>query len=159
MAAKENPAALVGADRAGVLQAEHAVDTRDILKRQAQHRLGAGGIIVALMREVESLRPLRAENDALRDENHALQEKIDALWEEIHLRGDVDAALSHMPEKRIEVAQTYIARTTYRLANQRAPAKQIKAAVLAEAARVDYPSKAAIRLASAILDEWAAEHG
>jgi hypothetical protein len=148
---KENPAPLAGGNRAGVLQAERAVDTRDILKRQARQvrRLGAAGIIVTLMREVEHL---RAEVEALREENHALRA-------EIYLRDDCDAALLRIPGPGNDAARTMIARTARRLAEQRRPSHEIKAAVLAEAERVDYPSKAAIQLAGAILDEWAADHG
>jgi hypothetical protein len=118
--------------------------------------MSAAEILPKAIRQLELLfdenRDLRGENMALRAENHALSE-------EQHLRDTVDAALLLIPEKRSETARAMIGRTTLRLANQHRPAREIKSAVLAEAARIDYPSKAAIRLAGAILDEWAADHG
>jgi hypothetical protein len=118
--------------------------------------MSAASIITQLMSQLERE---RAENEVLRGDVEALKEENHALWAELHLRDDVDAALLCIPEKRLEVAQTYIARATYRLANKHRPAQEIKAAVLAEAARVDYPSKAAVALAGAILDAWAVDHG
>jgi hypothetical protein len=48
MPQKRNPAPLAGGNRAGVLQAEHAVDTREILRNQAQRRLRRQRLIARL---------------------------------------------------------------------------------------------------------------